>query len=440
MAWQVTAAVGTAVLLVAVATFLLWRRQSWRDSLTLSIVGWVFLAVLIAAGTAGALLWLLGWPTLPRSAAFTTAETLDLLKIALAVVAGFGGVVLLSVNHRRQRFAEKAHELAENLEEREEAKLYNDRFGAAAEQLAHERATVRLAGVYALAGLADDWDAGRQQCVELLVAYLRLAQSEERAPGVGEEEVVGTILRVFRDRLSTQRGVVPGPWSRLDFDFTGMTFTDANFGGLHFNGTVTFDGVRFDGEQTSFANTVFAGVLSCHGTEFAAARTDFRWCTFSGRTEFVGTRFTGQVDLSGATVNGGDVDFYRCPITDRIDLSLLSVRRGTVRFDQCELTDARLVVAGPLLGSIEGRSAEYASLSIVNCSAVRSGLVVTGATVANGRLVITDLTLRNGLLRVTVLESRHPSLYLRHIHAVDSTVEVPVREHVWRAPTPEHSG
>ena len=50
------------------------------------------------------------------------------------------------------------------------------RYGEAAAQLGHGNAAIRLAGVYAMAQLADDWadpDA-RQQCVAVLCAYLRM--------------------------------------------------------------------------------------------------------------------------------------------------------------------------------------------------------------------------------------------------------------------------
>jgi hypothetical protein len=269
--WSWLAVAIVAVLVIA-ATMLM-RQQKWHGSIALSIMGWLVIAVLVGGATSGLLLWLLGWPTLPRSTEFTTTETLDLLKIALAVVAGFGGVVLLSVNHRKQRFTEMAHKLAEGQEHREQVKLLNERFAAAAEQLAHERAQVRLAGVYALAGLADDWDEGRQKCVELLIAYLRLAQSEDRAPGRGEDEVVSTIFRIFRDRLSR---FGQAPWSDLEFDFTGMTFVDADFSGLWFGGKVTFDNVTFAGTSTRFDSSWFVGTLSCRGTRFTADMSSFR--------------------------------------------------------------------------------------------------------------------------------------------------------------------
>ena len=51
----------------------------------------------------------------------------------------------------------------------------NERFATAADQLGSDKPpAVRLAGVYAMAGLADDWPENRQTCVDVLCAYLRL--------------------------------------------------------------------------------------------------------------------------------------------------------------------------------------------------------------------------------------------------------------------------
>ncbi len=51
----------------------------------------------------------------------------------------------------------------------------NERFATAAGQLGSDKPPpVRLAGVYAMAGLADDWEENRQTCVDVLCAYLRI--------------------------------------------------------------------------------------------------------------------------------------------------------------------------------------------------------------------------------------------------------------------------
>src|SRR5215467_5512118 len=51
----------------------------------------------------------------------------------------------------------------------------NERFATAAEQLGGDKPpAVQLAGVYAMAVLADDWVKNRQTCVDVLCAYLRM--------------------------------------------------------------------------------------------------------------------------------------------------------------------------------------------------------------------------------------------------------------------------
>jgi hypothetical protein len=56
----------------------------------------------------------------------------------------------------------------------------NERFDTVAGQLGSDKSpAVRLAGVYAMAGLADDWQDHRQMCVDVLCAYLRMPYEPE---------------------------------------------------------------------------------------------------------------------------------------------------------------------------------------------------------------------------------------------------------------------
>ena len=59
--------------------------------------------------------------------------------------------------------------------------VFNERFTAITAQLGHDQPALRLAGVHAMAGLADDWPENRQTCVDALCAYLRMPY--ERDPG-----------------------------------------------------------------------------------------------------------------------------------------------------------------------------------------------------------------------------------------------------------------
>ena len=101
----------------------------------------------------------------------------------------------------------------------------NERFATAAEQLGSDKpAAVRLAGVYAMAGLADDWEENRQTCVDVLCAYLRMpyepdpgqdAPEPQRLDFQALREVRHTVIRVITAHLKRRRGVLAGPELRL---------------------------------------------------------------------------------------------------------------------------------------------------------------------------------------------------------------------------------
>lgn len=434
MDWYWLVAMAAAGLVIAAFVV---RRLARLDSIGLSILGWLLVAVLIAGSTGTGLMWLLGWPTVPRSSTFSTAETLDLLKIALAVVAGFGGVVLLAVNYRKQRFTEKAHLLSEGQENREQTKLLNERFASAAEQLGHDEASVRLAGVYAMAGLADDWPAGRQQCVEVLIAYLRLSTSEDYLNTDGEGEVLSTIFRAFRARLGRSSDVL---WSSLDFDFTGVTFVDADFGGLLFVGNVTFDGAAFAGARTSFAGTWFKGTLSCHGTAFHSHDIDFQKAWFDGAVEFVGARFeAARVDFGWSLLDGASMDFFRCTFEHRCELMFtnLELESGALRFERCNVGETTLNIRSAVVGpwSVGRRPIDVllgrehlnlsAVLAIIDCSFDECTVDIEGVYVMNGRLIIRDIELVRSRLDIRSLQAQHQSVLLRRIEQRESTVDIP---------------
>jgi hypothetical protein len=80
----------------------------------------------------------------------------------------------------------QSEQLEDTLAE-QRTRTLNERFATAAGQLGDDKpAAVRLAGVYAMAGLADDWPKNRQTCVDVLCAYLRMPYEPDpgdKAPG-----------------------------------------------------------------------------------------------------------------------------------------------------------------------------------------------------------------------------------------------------------------
>lgn len=252
------------------------------------------------------LLWTaLGFPALIGAHALDPPTKFSLIRIALSVVAGIGGVVALVVTYRRQRVNEQD-------QLREQTRLFNERFASACAQLGHDRAAVRLAGIYAVAGLADDWADQRQVCIDVLCAYLRLPYQPEAQTGWHhdeEGEVRLSVTKIIRDHLLSE---AQPNWQGHDFDFTRATFHGADFTNAQFNGGhVSFSLTRFTGGWTAFDGACFSGAeVLFGGVTFEAGRVTFDSARFTGgRLTFNGTEFTGsQVSFRGAEFTGAAVD------------------------------------------------------------------------------------------------------------------------------------
>src|SRR5215831_13775217 len=185
----------------------------------------------------------------------------------------------------------------------------NARFATAADKMGSEAPAVRLAGVYAMAGLVDDWPENRQTCVDVLCGYLRMPYASEPAGGPaskdtnwlewrGFQEVRHTVIRVIAAHL---RDGVAVPWRSLELDFTGVIFDgDVNFDRGKFAGkSVSFDGAEFSGKSVSFRQA-----------EFSGKSVSFRQAEFSGESVSFGAEFSGEsVSFDVAKFSGEKVSF-----------------------------------------------------------------------------------------------------------------------------------
>ena len=179
-------------------------------SFTVAVVGLIGLAWLA---------WvLLGAAGFRRNGPPALHDTVGILQLVFASVAGAGALVALIVAYRRQKVAE-----ADSSHDR--TRVFNERFTTIAAQLGDDKPAVRLAGVHAMAGLADDWKANRQTCIDVLCAYLRLphepdpgeeAPAPERLAFRASREVRRTVIRVIATHLRPEaRGVLAGSELRL---------------------------------------------------------------------------------------------------------------------------------------------------------------------------------------------------------------------------------
>src|SRR6516164_11257696 len=88
----------------------------------------------------------------------------------------------------RKTLKAQSHQLEQTLAE-QRTRTLNERFATAAGQLGGDKPpAVRLAGVYAMAVLADDWPENRQTCVDVLCAYLRLPYEPDPAADAPAEK------------------------------------------------------------------------------------------------------------------------------------------------------------------------------------------------------------------------------------------------------------
>ncbi len=269
-------------------------------------------AVVGLAGLAWLAWVLLGLAGYRHHGAPALKDTVSVLQLVFATVAGAGALVALIVAYRRQKVAE-----ADSVHDR--TRVFNERFTTIAAQLGDAQPAVRLAGVHAMAGLADDWKQNRQTCVDVLCAYLRLpydpdpgedAAPAERAAYRANREVRHTIIRLIGAHLRPGAAV---SWQGLNLDFTGVVFDGGSFSGAVFSGgTVGFTSAVFSGGAVGFNGAVFSGGrVGFSGAVFSGGTVGFTGAKFSGGTvSFYGAKFDGgSVGFGGAVFSGGAVDF-----------------------------------------------------------------------------------------------------------------------------------
>lgn len=259
----------------------------------MAIAGWLFIALWLGVG-----IYLILHFWLPvDSFAF---------RSTLTVLTGIGAVLIGVYSYRKQR-------LQEGASVREDEAQFLTRYNSATDQLAHDKPAARLAGVYAMARLADDWEIQRQQCVDVLCAYLRMPPEADEH----DQEVRSTILRVIADHLLEE--AVPC-WSDLNYNLDRADLRNANLDFTNFRGEVTsFVDATFSGKRNSFFKAKFSSKdTSFDGATFSGGTTSFYFATFSGEhtsfegskfssenTSFIGSKFTGiRTSFEHATFGG----------------------------------------------------------------------------------------------------------------------------------------
>jgi uncharacterized protein YjbI with pentapeptide repeats len=303
----------------------------------------------------------------PQVTAAIIAASVGVITVIATVVTQYLGRRATSRDTQKALEAQRV-QLDRTLTE-QRTRTLNERFATAAGQLGSDKpAAVRLAGVYAMAGLADDWPENRQTCVDVLCAYLRMpyepdpgqdAPEPQRLAFLASREVRHTVIRVITAHLKDDAAV---PWQRLNFDFTGVVFDSCNFRGARFSGgMVEFDGAKFSGEMVDFGGTEFSGgTVYFDRAEFSGGPVSFIDARFSGGTvRFFSTKFSGgevsfydarfsggTVDFRGARFSGGEVSFFGSRFSGGTVSFCATFSGGTVYFSGSEFFGGKVHFVG----------------------------------------------------------------------------------------------
>ena len=238
----------------------------------------------------------------------------NIVKIALTLVGGVGAVAYLVIKYQERQQAGRA-------EKREKDRTVDTKVQDAINQLGSDKASTRIAGVYALTDIADRYkDSYRQRVVDILCGYLRSDRSSYApdrssqpvwdASGhlvesvASDEAVESTILSVMRDRLRKER----------KDDETGKTIVRQTVDDDQLWCACTFDlhGATFH-EAVDLRYSTFECVPCFRGTKFER-RADFHGAHFTGGADFRGAHFTGDARFYGADFAGG-ADFVGAHFT-----------------------------------------------------------------------------------------------------------------------------
>ncbi|WP_329084758.1 MULTISPECIES: pentapeptide repeat-containing protein [unclassified Streptosporangium] len=320
-----------AAVLAGVGAGLTLARPRRDDRAALRVLSWWWVlagVVLIVVSMWSATAVLLFLADTAPDASKRVEMRLDAVKTGLTVGAGAVGLVALLLGVRRQWLGERTQAYQEyDAGERRVTELYTK----ATDQLGHDKAAVRLAGLHALERVAQDNPEHRQTIVDVICAYLRMppvpaapeegeSTGQEKAVDPQELQVRATAQGILRNHLRWSRSEPVRPvtfWPDIDLDLTGAwlvkpAFVDcrmreARFGGVRFEGFARFDRAIFEGVAV-FGGTVFTGRAAWGeanykaGFEGAVFRGDvmFREAVFALRADFREVTFERTVLFSRA--------------------------------------------------------------------------------------------------------------------------------------------
>ncbi|WP_294631660.1 pentapeptide repeat-containing protein [Rothia mucilaginosa] len=343
----------------------------WRKFKTQCKENWFYIT-LISVALAGFLCAFILPPLILKSA--DGGDSIDSIRKAiLAVFAGALTMLTLWETHRKNTQEKNKNDRDHIRQVHSERR---SRYTKAIEQLADEKATICLGGIYTLVGLVDEWltdnslEPDEQQkegqiIINTLCAYIRspfhLAEkrdilepdippndyegnfAEDRAEFLEEANIRKSIFDEINKRITIKidenniniREIV-GTWSNFTFDFFAApifyfiqyyTYTNTSFHAAKFYGQTTFSNSHFFG-KTDFTDAIFYGPVEFNDTLFFDG-VSFSWAKFKGNASFqpaifkndalfIGAEFAETANFTSSVFEGRarfeDAEFSQKPI------------------------------------------------------------------------------------------------------------------------------
>ncbi|KAA0921610.1 pentapeptide repeat-containing protein [Rhodococcus sp. ANT_H53B] len=253
----------------------------------------------------------------------------NLTQPAATVLASVGiivaAVITFIIGYLSRRQLDRHHKATHTLADIQELRR---RFVTTSAQFADPSPEVRLAGVYALEALTNDWidhnrNTDAQTCINYLCGYL----TRPYAPPTHDPHLRQTVVTV--DAATTVESTYQHPhddltvrqaitrtiathlkpdhqhnWSNYNYDFTGAYFHNADFNDARFYGTTTLDKAQFHGDWTSFSEAQFHGETTFDEAQFHGMWTSFGEVQFRGALTFGKAQFHGETTFSEAQFHG----------------------------------------------------------------------------------------------------------------------------------------
>lgn len=317
-----------------------WNK--WKRHAPLAVSAFVALGLLFILFLPDIFVWittgLLGW-AVSNNEAHLTAVT-GARQAVLFILGGVIAVAGLIYTHWKHEVDRQNAQLQVQSSELQRDSNYTDRYTTAIQQLADEKPTIRLGGIYALERIFSDSERDRPAITDVLADFVlasspRLSGEDEDRTPESPRDAVAALKVLGRRPCSVESGTVE--LGRTEYH--SVVLTSDPFRSLTFMHSVwwmpTFEGSTIDNVDFSFSEFHLAEFTGSSMINVSFANSTLEGC------KFVGVNFHGS-SFQNAMLWG--CQFIDCNVTKtdfrNADLSQTAFINGS-GWDYAQLNEIR---------------------------------------------------------------------------------------------------